>query len=424
MTAEGSTVVRLVCKTQSYDWGKLGSESKVAELASATAGFAPRDDAPYAELWMGTHPNGASSSVESQQPLKALLTQQNLGPKLHALYEGDLPFLFKVLSIRKALSIQAHPDKELAKELAAKRPDLYKDPNHKPEMAIALTPFEAFVGFRPLTEIAKNIKAFPEFADLIGAEVAKQFTSQVEAHGTSTSTEDVESNKTALKAVFKALMESSQDDISAHVRKLVARIQEQGQYDQEGSLDELVVRLNRQFPDDVGIFCALLLNYVKLSPGEGIFLAANEPHAYLSGDCVECMAASDNVVRSGLTPKFKDVSTLVRMLTYNYGPADAQILRGDPYDDCKRTVLYDPPIEEFSILRTNLKATESETVKAIAGPSVIIVTEGSGKVKYQENGQEKTQPADKGYVFFVSAGLDVELESKGDNFVSYRAFCA
>ena len=136
------------------------------------------------------------------------------------------------------------------------------------------------------------------------------------------------------------------------------------------------------------------------------------------------MAASDNVVRSGLTPKFKDVSTLVRMLTYNYTSPEAQILRGDPFDDCKRTVLYDPPIEEFSILRTNLKDGESEIVKAIAGPSVVIVTEGSGKIKYRENGAEQSQNADKGFVFFVAAGLDVELETRGENFVSYRAFCA
>jgi mannose-6-phosphate isomerase len=70
------------------------------------------------------------------------------------------------------------------------------------------------------------------------------------------------------------------------------------------------------------VFCSLLLNHITLQPGEGVFLAANEPHAYLSGDCVECMACSDNVVRAGLTPKFKDKVTLVDMLTYTSGPVD------------------------------------------------------------------------------------------------------
>jgi mannose-6-phosphate isomerase class I len=41
------------------------------------------------------------------------------------------------------LILQAHPDIKLARELHANFPELYKDPNHKPEMAIALTPFEA-----------------------------------------------------------------------------------------------------------------------------------------------------------------------------------------------------------------------------------------------------------------------------------------
>src|SRR5690349_2547768 len=91
---------------------------------------------------MGTHPNGASIDVATKTPLKNLLTEQNLGSKLYRLYEGDLPFLFKVLSIRKALSIQAHPDKALAKELFEKRPDLYKDPNHKPEMVCVFPTME------------------------------------------------------------------------------------------------------------------------------------------------------------------------------------------------------------------------------------------------------------------------------------------
>ncbi|KAJ3299276.1 Mannose-6-phosphate isomerase [Borealophlyctis nickersoniae] len=443
-----SSVVRLVCKTQSYDWGKLGNESKVAELASATAGFTPRDDAPYAELWMGTHPNGASVELSSQKPLKDLLTKDNLGEKLHAQYQGDLPFLFKVLSIRKALSIQAHPDKALAKELAQKRPDLYKDPNHKPEMAIALTPFEALIAFRPLSEIASHLRSYPEFADLLGSEVTQKFLAQVESAGTSTSAEDANKNKEALRLLFKTLMESEQDAVSKHVQQLVRRIENEGKAGNAGSLDELVFRLNRQFPNDIGIFCALLLNYVTLVPGEAIFLAANEPHAYLSGgrccavyllnsslpksslcpsfalDCVECMAASDNVVRSGLTPKFKDVNTLVRMLTYNYGPADRQILRGDRYQGSSRTTLYDPPIDEFSILRTVAKLGEKETVKPIAGPSILIVTEGLGKLIYREGGVEKFQTADQGYVFFISAGVEVTHEGKDGDFVSYRAFCA
>jgi mannose-6-phosphate isomerase class I len=78
----------------------------------------------------------------------------------------------------------------------------------------------------------------------------------------------------------------------------------------------LVLRLENQYPSDIGVIAAFFLNHVKLKPGEALFLGANEPHAYLSGECVECMATSDNVVRAGLTPKFIDVPTLCSMLTY------------------------------------------------------------------------------------------------------------
>ena len=80
--------------------------------------------------------------------------------------------------------------------------------------------------------------------------------------------------------------------------------------------EQLVLSLERQYGDDIGVIAALFFNYVKLSPGEALYIGANEPHAYLSGECIECMATSDNVVRAGLTPKYRDVQTLCSMLTY------------------------------------------------------------------------------------------------------------
>lgn len=86
--------------------------------------------------------------------------------------------------------------------------------------------------------------------------------------------------------------------------------------------EELVLRLEKQYPGDVGVIASFLFNYVKLNPGEALYLGANEPHAYLHGECVECMATSDNVVRAGLTPKKLDVQTLCSMLTYKQVMAD------------------------------------------------------------------------------------------------------
>ncbi|KAI9094397.1 mannose-6-phosphate isomerase [Phlyctochytrium arcticum] len=405
------SIHRLECPTQSYDWGKVGNESKVAQLAQSSPGVHIESQKPYAELWMGTHTNAPSKLVDGGEPLKSILSPETLGAKIHGEYDGDLPFLFKILSIRKALSIQAHPDKTLAQKLHKEFPDVYKDPNHKPEMAIALTPFEAFINFKPLEEIKEHLAAFPEFRDLVGEEVATEFDAAVGK---------ADEGKAALKKLFQALLEADAGKINLNLLKLITRLRASATPETGGSIEELVDRLNMQFPKDGGVFCAFLLNHVKLSPGEAIFLAANEPHAYLSGDCVECMAASDNVIRAGLTPKFKDVKTLVSSLTYKYGPADAQILRGEPYPATSHTTLYDPPIAEFSILQTKLAKGVTEKVKGVQGPSLVVVTAGKGVFK----AGEKEDEVDTGFVYFIPADVDVELRGEGDeDFVTYRAFC-
>ncbi|KAJ3393009.1 Mannose-6-phosphate isomerase [Entophlyctis sp. JEL0112] len=408
---DASGVSRLSVLAQSYEWGRVGTASRACVLACADPAFVPDPARPYAELWMGTHPNAPSRIFATSEPLKATLNAKLLGTGVAARFAGDLPFLFKVLSIGKALSIQAHPDKALAQRLMRERPDLYKDANHKPEMAVALTPFEALIGFRSIPEIQENLRAFPEFAAAVGSAAAEPFLAT--AHLASG-----QDAKAHLKAVFSALMNSDPTITAAHVKSLAARL---NALEQRNPVQELLIRLDSEFPGDVGVFCALLLNYLKLNEGEAIFLAANEPHAYLSGDCVECMAASDNVVRSGLTPKFKDVKTLVNMLTYNHGPADLQILKGDPYKGSSSSVLYDPPIEEFSILRTSLK-NGSEKFAGIDGPSILIVTSGKGTLLV---GGDALQ-AGLGYVFFIGAGVPVELrsaEGSDEAFTVYRAFC-
>jgi len=60
------------------------------------------------------------------------------------------------------------------------------------------------------------------------------------------------------------------------------------------------------YNEDIGIIVSMLMNYVKLGNGECIVMEENEPHAYIGGNCIECMANSDNVIRAGFTNKFKD----------------------------------------------------------------------------------------------------------------------
>jgi mannose-6-phosphate isomerase len=276
------SVFRISGAYQNYDWGKRGLSSQVAQLASATdvAGKAVDVDEgkPYAELWMGTHPSGPSHVYPTSDLLKKTVDAQGkelLGDKIDATYH-DLPYLFKVLSIAKALSIQAHPDKTLAKELHKNFPQHYKDDNHKPEMAIALTDFEAFCGFKPLEEIAACLEKVPEFATVAGKSVTDEFIATV------TAKKDVTTNKAALKKLLNAVMTADTSLVKTQLSALVERFSKTNP--KKGSLEELVVRLDQQYPGgDIGCFTMMLLNYVQLKSGEAMFLRANMPHAYLSG---------------------------------------------------------------------------------------------------------------------------------------------
>jgi len=414
-------VFQLLPKVQNYAWGKYGSNSKVAELISNAYPEIEIDAKnKYAELWMGTHPNGPSVKRGTGENLKSILlaNPELLTTGIASKY-GDLPFLFKVLSIRKALSIQAHPDKKLAEYLYQNFPDKYKDDNHKPEMAIALTPFEGLCGFRPLSNIKKNLNDYPEIKDVIGKEIIDEFMEIIDDTN-SPNIMDIERNKNALKKLYRSLMEQDHTIIKKQLDKLIDRISSINPNPKKGTLDEILMRIESQYPGDVGIFSIFLLNYVSLKPGEALYLAANEPHAYISGDCIECMATSDNVVRAGLTPKFKDVETLVDMLTYTCKSADNQIVNGDPYLQSSTTVLYNPPIEEFSILRTILspETVKSETFEGVKGPSIILVTEGNGRIIYDE----KSFDACKGSIFFIGADTQISLEAVDSKTVFYRAY--
>ncbi|KXX75937.1 Mannose-6-phosphate isomerase [Madurella mycetomatis] len=439
-------LIRLRCGANSYDWGKKGNSSAAARFAAATPSddFVIQDDRPYAELWMGTHPSNPSRDVTTGRTLLDLVqdNQSLLAPSVAARYGSKLPFLFKVLSINKALSIQAHPNKKLAEQLHARDPRNYPDDNHKPEMTIAITPFEGFCGFRPLEEIVHFLQSVPALRGLVGEERAQELEDVVKNGPDHTSEDGMGRDKKALQKVFGALMSSSEEDMTAAAKVLVesaaghpADFAGGGVSSTPGSiLAELVTRLHGQFGPDYGLFVLFFLNFVKLQPGEALFLRADDIHAYISGDIMECMASSDNVVRAGFTPKFKDVETLVNMLTYNYAPIDEQKMHPTeyPYVTLNRAAyssgstisLYDPPIEEFSVVLSTLMGSGSKaTFDPLDGPSIIICTAGRGKISVGPTVQEVKE----GYVFFVGAAAECVLESEGssedDEFTTFKAFC-
>ena len=147
-------------------------------------------------------------------------------------------------------------------------------------------------------------------------------------------------------------------------------------------------------------------------------------------DIIECMASSDNVVRAGFTPKYQDIPTLTNMLTYSYAPISSQkmspvsypycTLNSPAYSSSSSSILYDPPIEEFSVVKTELKAKGAKaTFEAIDGPSIVICTRGKGKIGVGP----KTEEVGEGHVFFVGATAELVLEGEGEEFVTFKAFC-
>ncbi|KAF2087349.1 mannose-6-phosphate isomerase [Saccharata proteae CBS 121410] len=429
-------LIRLQCGVNSYDWGKVGKESAAAKYAVATPSndLSIEEDKPYAELWMGTHPSLPSKDVETQRTLLDLVqdNQALMSTEISERYGNKLPFLFKVLSIRKALSIQAHPNKKLAEQLHEKDPKNYPDDNHKPEMTIAITPFDGFCGFRPLAEISHFLSTVPPFRSLVGEDAASSFEKTVKG-------DDTEANKKALKAAFSSLMSSTPESITAASKDLLSAAKTKGEDFAAGGgpspnsgseLANLIQRLDSQFPSDIGLFVLFFLNYVKLDVGEAMFLRADDIHAYLSGDIIECMASSDNVVRAGFTPKFKDVDTLTDMLTYSYAPIDEQkmhpqdypyvTLNSTAYSSASESILYDPPIEEFSVVRTALKKKGAKaTFEGIAGPSIVLCTAGKGTIAVGP----KKEKMEAGFVYFVGATAECVVEAETEDFVTFKAFC-
>jgi mannose-6-phosphate isomerase len=220
VSAKTPSAVALVPFVQDYAWGIRGMDSRVGRYALACGTIADVDpDTPYAELWIGTHPKGPTTLAD--------------GTPLSQAVGGELPFLFKILSAGKALSIQAHPDKDVAARLHATNPSHYGDANHKPEMAIALTPFEAMCGFRRIEEISVLLKKHPEFAACL--------TEQAKLAVFLASTE--EGKKNALQKMFESFMNCPKEQSERQLQLLLLRLQAEQSNVHPHPHDEPPVRL-------------------------------------------------------------------------------------------------------------------------------------------------------------------------------------
>ena len=437
---------RLSCAVQRYAWGKVGSASVVAQLGELNGDVTVDAETPYAEYWFGTHHAGPASvrAVDGSGSMALgvwlKLNQDtalgNLPSRPDCVMDDEfcgLPYLAKVLSVAKCLSIQAHPDKALAERLHAERPEIYKDPNHKPEMALALTPFEAMCGFRSVSEILHFIDTVPEFRAVLlwqgeGSDGSRAIAELRQAAAATGGGSDGLSGP--LQNLFRVYANADPAKVAAQVDTLTARVgtdapgssahsHSQDLSDPSGSslAEGLAVRLAGQFPGDIGVFAPFLLNFLRLKPGDAIFLAANEPHAYVSGDCFEVMANSNNVVRMGCTPKLRDVPVLTEMLTFSGGLPN--VLNGNAVDENVRVYTpTDPSVTEFQLERVSLTSGEACVLPPAETPSIIIIVDGAGRASGApvSRGQVYIQPA--------NASLDFSVpESVGASCLAFRVHC-
>lgn len=355
-----------------YDWG-----SKTLIQSHFNNLLPPIDvKSTLAEVWMGSHPKASSFVKINEIKKKSLLEfiQGNpvatVGEMTYRKYKG-LPFLFKILAADKPLSIQVHPSKEKAiigynrennngiKINAYNRN--YKDKNHKPELIYALTKFHALNGFRSFESIIYTLTK-------IGVFDAFPF---------------MQSNGTAVdkvKVVFEKLFSLTEKDTKA----LINLVSKYSFLNDEHHIFKCINRLQRHYPNDIGVVMPIFLNIVELAPGEAMFLASGTPHAYLNGMGLELMANSDNVLRAGLTSKHIDINELIDNIEFQESH-DRNIKLQPVYQD--NQAFFIPPVNDFSLSilkiqnnRLNITSKSAEIVLCLKGSGVLIHKDKSHKL--------------------------------------------
>ncbi|MEV0445876.1 mannose-6-phosphate isomerase, class I [Streptomyces spectabilis] len=375
---------RLTNTIRPYAWG---STTAIAGLL----GVEPTGE-PQAEMWMGAHPGAPSRT--GRGPLNEVIDEDSrgeLGPRAVDKFGPRLPFLLKILAAGAPLSVQVHPDLEQAREgyedeeargipLDAPHRN-YKDANHKPELICALTPFDGLCGFRPPAEAADLIEG-------LGVDSLKPYVDLLRAKP-----EDA-----ALREVLTAVLTADREDMARAVTEAAAAAE------RLGGAYAPYADAARHFPGDPGVIAAMLLNHVRLNPGEALYLGAGVPHAYLDGMGVEIMANSDNVLRCGLTPKHVDVPELLRVVRFE--ASDPGVLRPEASADGEE--VYDTPIDEFRLSRYVLPEGDARHDLTAETPQILLCVAGEVRA-----GDISLGP---GRSVFVPAGEKTDVSGSGTLF--------
>jgi len=376
-----------------YPWG---SRTVIPELL----GQPVPADRPYAELWVGAHPDEPSLLADGRPLHQAIAADPEalLGAPVVERFGARLPFLLKVLAAESPLSLQAHPTTEqaevgfAAEEAAGVTRDdptrTFKDPFHKPELLLALTTFEALCGFRPVEESLHCLAKLqvPELKPTIAALARGGLRAAIP--------QVIALSGKRRASLVRAVAEAAARFVAAHDPEFI------NTYRWAASLAET-------YPGDPGVVISLMCNHLKLAPGEAVFLPAGNLHAYLSGAGVEVMASSDNVLRGGLTGKHVDLAALIEVLDFTDGrvPVLHPVLGPGG-------LRYPVPVEDFDLTRCQLDG-QSGTLTT-RGPQVLLCTEGTAVLASADG--ELTLA--KGQSAFVPAGAPVSARGPA---VLYRA---
>jgi mannose-6-phosphate isomerase len=371
-----------------YAWG---SPTAIPELLGT-----PVTGRPQAELWLGAHPGSPSRILDpaaagGAEDLAAWI-DADPATALGADRSGDsLPYLLKVLAAAEPLSLQAHPtleraragfERENAEGVPLDAPHRnYKDALHKPEVVVAISDrYEALCGFRPLAEVR-------EIIELLVTIDASQTAPRWELYGPIVHLlEDSETLRETDAGILRSVVAwvlSGGEEVQTLVGHLV-RTAEKALHPAHAHMTdpytpslETVVALQEEYPGDPGIIISLLLNRVTLRAGEALYLPAGNIHAYLRGTGVELMAASDNVLRGGLTPKHVDVPELLEVLDFESATVPYLV----PTHPAEGLSVFRPDLDDFELVRVEAHAGGAPVRLEPAGPAIVICLNGTLTVR-------------------------------------------
>jgi mannose-6-phosphate isomerase len=368
-----------------YDWG---SYSSIQEIT----GRRELEEKTVAEMWMGDHPSGANkvkidTSLTPFHDILDSMPAEILGDKSNLKFNGELPFLFKLLASEKPLSIQAHPDKKQA-EVGYERENIlniplddftrgYKDRNHKPEIILALTEFTIMKGFQKYKNIKDNFSTYcPESSSFL-------------FNGIPACTD-----KKMIKSFLGNMMSAGRREVKKMINESISNSKGNNTL-----ISGLITKFSHFYPEDRGILSPLYLNSAVLQKGDAVYVSAGELHAYVEGTGMELMANSDNVFRGGLTNKHVDRDELFDILKYS-----PSVIEKVPKLSAKNETLYQTVSEEF--LLSEIIVAKDKTYASSEERSIEIIFCLQGKVQITNRKNDNLLNVKTGECFFVPSSFE------------------